>query len=264
MGEMSRLAVLSSKFDHYKDALRTLCALYIARGYPRNLVVSWMRGSITDRWTKRFNDRSNADNTHDANVLVLKTEYNLTWNYFNATELGNVIFNYWREWLARADTGNFNAEYPPPPPAEDFVPSLDDVRKTNIFSYRVITSRKRTQNLLDLANLWKKTVLEQLDERVLDDYFVALPDEGTSTGPRTAATASNAIPLGDRRRLTDFVRTSLATATVDEHLLVRNETRGAVDEDSGVELQPARYRDRSPAAPSGWNNASMSGSMRRM
>jgi hypothetical protein len=34
-----------------------------------------------------------------ADVLVLKTQYNITWNYFNSHELGDIIFNYWREWL---------------------------------------------------------------------------------------------------------------------------------------------------------------------
>ena len=34
LGEMSRMAVLSSKEEHYNEALRGLVSLYIHRGYP--------------------------------------------------------------------------------------------------------------------------------------------------------------------------------------------------------------------------------------
>ncbi|KIJ57948.1 hypothetical protein HYDPIDRAFT_34649 [Hydnomerulius pinastri MD-312] len=34
-----------------------------------------------------------------------------------------------------------------------------DLRKTDIFNRRLITSRKRTRNLFDIASTWKRTVL---------------------------------------------------------------------------------------------------------
>jgi hypothetical protein len=46
---------------------------------------------------------------------------------------------------------------------------LYDLRDTNIFNSRVIVSRKRTRNMLDLTNLWKKTVLESIERDVLQD-----------------------------------------------------------------------------------------------
>ncbi|KIK76103.1 hypothetical protein PAXRUDRAFT_18445 [Paxillus rubicundulus Ve08.2h10] len=42
-----------------------------------------------------------------------------------------------------------------------------DICKTNIFNRKWIVSRKRTRNLFDLTNLWKKIALEKLDEQVV-------------------------------------------------------------------------------------------------
>jgi hypothetical protein len=64
------------------------------RGYPSDLVYKWAQENISVRWSQRFsNRRENTD------VLVLKSVYKTAWNYFNAKELGDTIFNYWREWL---------------------------------------------------------------------------------------------------------------------------------------------------------------------
>jgi hypothetical protein len=110
--------------------------------------------------------------------LVLKTQYNLAWNYFNAHQLGDCIFDYWREWLTRADTGDYTNEFPAPDSKDRRVShwatdeeAVDkwDLRKTDIFKSKVILSRKRTRNFLDLTNLWKKTVIENLEELALDD-----------------------------------------------------------------------------------------------
>jgi hypothetical protein len=172
LGEMSRLATLSSTHTHYLEAMRGLVALYIHRGYPVNEVHKWLHSNLSVRWNNRLAERPAQT---DATTLVLKSEYNLAWNYFNAHEFGQTIFNYWREWLERANTGNFNMEYPPPPASEepvliDGIPLIKwDLRETNIFNSRVLVSRKRTRNFLDLTNLWKKTVLETMEDSVLDN-----------------------------------------------------------------------------------------------
>ena len=48
-----------------------------------------------------------------------------------------------------------------------------DLRKTNLFNSRIILSRKCTRNMLDLTNLWKKSVLETQEDLVLDDLMSA-------------------------------------------------------------------------------------------
>jgi hypothetical protein len=167
LGEMSRLATLSSKLEHYSAAMTGLVTLYISRGYPVDEVHKWLYSNYTRRWENRLKDRQVQGDS--ANILVLKSQYNLAWNYFNAHQLGDVIFDYWREWLRRADSGNFDAEYPAPPSKKGPQNPYWDIRETDIFNSRVIVSRKRTRNLLDLTNLWKRSVLQGIEEQALDD-----------------------------------------------------------------------------------------------
>jgi hypothetical protein len=109
---------------------------------------------------------------------VLKTQYNTAWNYFNSSQLGDTIFNYWREWLDRADRGDYTPEFPAPSEDDtrvsdwqqsDYRGGRYDLRDTDIFNRRVILSRKRTRNILDLTNTWKKCVFQNLEEEALAD-----------------------------------------------------------------------------------------------
>lgn len=173
IGEMSRLATLSSKLDHYEDALRSLRALYITRGYPSEVVASWTRTHITERWQKRLNVEAKTR----PEFLVLKTSYNTAWNYFNAKELTDTVFGYWQKWLEIADAGTgWSIDFPHPANIKGLEDELEthvdltvdrcvrdgllipDIRKINILNKRIITSRKRTRNLFDLTSLWKRIV----------------------------------------------------------------------------------------------------------
>lgn len=193
IGEMSRLATLSSTLVTYLEALKGLVTLYVVRGYPEQLVKSWCDHNIKVRWESRLREAAKAP---EDDVLVLKTEFNMAWNYFNANELGNTLFKYWRDWLERADRGEFSMEYPAPSEEDHDLPDVDlrlrsaarvgsapvdypDLRKLNIWNRRLITSRKRTQNLYDLTNLWKKVVLQNLDELLANP-----PDMATYETPR--------------------------------------------------------------------------------
>ncbi|OSX57532.1 hypothetical protein POSPLADRAFT_1061231 [Postia placenta MAD-698-R-SB12] len=86
-------------------------------------------------------------------------------------------------------------EYPAPEEEDHDLPDVDprlrsvahvglapvdypDLRKLNIWNRRLITSRKRTQNLYDLTNLWKKVVLQNLDELIANP-----PDMATYENP---------------------------------------------------------------------------------
>jgi hypothetical protein len=190
IGEMSRLATLCSKFEHYTEAMKGLIALYVKRGYPRELCNAWLKDNIKERWNKRLN----LHHRESVDVLVLKSEFNTAWNYFNAHELGETIFEYMRTWLDRADRGEFNMDYPRIPPdythKVEAAPTLltefpgrpgddsywePDIRKTDILSRRMIVSRKRTRNLYDLTNLWKKIVLEKLEEHAIADVIDPAP-----------------------------------------------------------------------------------------
>jgi len=166
LGELSRLATLCSQWEYYTDAVSALNGLYIARGYPSDLVYSWSKKNISERWSKRFSARGEA-----AEVLVLKSEYNTAWNYFNSNELCKIIFTYWREWLDRHDRGipptvvypNDDTNYSDT--STDLLTNgVPDIRKLTVMNKRIIVSRKRTKNLLDLVGLWKNTVLAHMEE----------------------------------------------------------------------------------------------------
>ena len=93
-GEMSRLAVLSSKPEHYLEALADLQALYIARGYPTNLVRKWTRDNSSKRWLNRH-----TKSEPSGDVFVLKSKYNPAWTAFNIHELQQTVVSSWRSSL---------------------------------------------------------------------------------------------------------------------------------------------------------------------
>jgi hypothetical protein len=240
LGEMSRLAVLSSTKQHYIDALKGLVSLYIHRGYPADEVHKWLYSNIQVRWEKRLLDKHPETN---AETLVLKTEYNLAWNYFNAHELGQVIFDYWRVWLSKHDSGDYSIDYPAPPKTKEDPHGLVwDLRETNIFNSRVIVSRKRTRNFLDLTNLWKKTVLEALERDVLADQVRNVLDT-VSHRPRTFDYDVNTQVVGPRP-------TKRSREAYDTH-----ETTDNTDEPETVQIH---HRSPSPRTPETWASGSTS------
>lgn len=187
ISEMSRLAVLSSKWTHYTEALVALVALYVTRGYPRPLVVKWMKDNITKRWTSRLEKPKE----HEP-VLVLKSYYNSIWDSFNARELQDTIFGYWREWIERAKRGEYSSEYPmmdkevtlelfgttdPRKWAtvvdEDSTRDIPDITKTDILDRRLLVSKRRNKQLKDVASLWKNIVLSRVDEDTMDNPLVS-------------------------------------------------------------------------------------------
>jgi hypothetical protein len=183
IGEMSRLATLSSTHSTYCNAIKGLAALYIARGYPSDHVYSWTKNNIQERWNKRLNDNKGQRDQ----VLVLKSEFNTAWDYFNASELGKTILEYWRDWIQHAEENKYSIRFPQYTPdradLEDALPELcaevtlsdgstqpiPDIRKLDFLNRRMIVSRKRTRNLFDLTNLWKNIVLTNMEQQVLKD-----------------------------------------------------------------------------------------------
>ncbi|GLB46000.1 hypothetical protein LshimejAT787_5200010 [Lyophyllum shimeji] len=185
-GEMSRMATLSSTLPVYKEAVKDLIGLYCNRGYPERLLKSWAKSQIDERWSNRL--RVKEDKLEG--VLVLKTEFNQVWEYFNVKELGMTITSVWRKWLTKAEYASrarawheakHSTSLDPlslagiPAAAtmpivvkrgdgSEFVQAIPDVRKLDILERRWITSRKRTLNLHDLTNSWKKIVMEHVAE----------------------------------------------------------------------------------------------------
>lgn len=96
---MSRLATLSSKLEHYREAISDLQALYMVRGYPEALVKTWSKEYFRVSWEKRLM----VTEERPRNLLVLKTEFNPIWSAFNVHELGKTITDSWQSSLAVLD-----------------------------------------------------------------------------------------------------------------------------------------------------------------
>ena len=215
-GEMSRLATLSSTYSVYLESVHDLVCLYVKRGYPQDLISNWVRRYLTERWEKRLSEK-NAE--EDGNVLVLKSEFNTAWNWFNAKELGDIILGYWKDWHAVADAGHDMKpstlqKWPRPalsnigslgdtlhqfktlvkvwPSGEEYIP---DVRLIGLTDKRLIVSRKRTRNMFDFTSLWKKEVFSKLDEAVLEERDLDAPAPPVPEQPTTAS-SSHHPPLG--------------------------------------------------------------------
>ena len=179
IGELTRMAVLSSNYDNYSNAVTDLVGLYIKRGYPTDLIKNWTRNYAQARWNKRL--VAPVDRTPEG-VLVLKSDFNHVWEHFSATELGKIFTGYCNEWFAVQEVATRENRLIPAqnrfPEFPGFLGGLDDVspglktrvnakegpvempdiRKTDILSRRWIVSRKRTKNLFDLTAVWKQTL----------------------------------------------------------------------------------------------------------
>jgi hypothetical protein len=198
IGEMSRLATLCSVHSHYADAIKSLSSLYLARGYPLNLVRQWTKDNFTARWQNRLTTIQRKE--HD-DLLVLKSTFNTAWNYFSAKELGDTVLGYWRGWLAAAESNTLGVRYPNNLDLQALgdtmsdlclaieTPSgpwlMPDIRKIGFANKKLMVSRTRTRNLFDLTSLWKKTVLRTLE------VDASGPDENMDLSDGDSSVSSN-------------------------------------------------------------------------
>lgn len=102
---MSWLAMLCSIHLHYTDMIKGLSALYIAHGYPSNLIVNWTQNNIAAHWQNHLSD----NRCEHKDLLVLKSEFNTAWNYFSTRELGDTVLGYRHSWLAAVESNRYSA-----------------------------------------------------------------------------------------------------------------------------------------------------------
>lgn len=175
IGELTRMATLSSTYQNYRDAVEDLIGIYSRRGYPHALIMQWTKKHAQERWLKRL--ATPIDRAPEG-VLVLKSVHNNVWEHFSATELGNTITGYWSGWLNAQEVAKAAGKLPPYPEfpqlggligdLADTKPELTtlidtvngpvkmpDVRKLDILQRRWLVSKKRTRNLFDLTSIWK-------------------------------------------------------------------------------------------------------------
>jgi hypothetical protein len=105
IGEMSRLATLSSTSGNYLEALDHLSKIYIARGYPPDLIKSWLKDNTQKRWRNRLGKSESL-----SDVFVLKSHFNPVWSSFNIHELGQIVTTRWLGFLESQDDLNRQLE----------------------------------------------------------------------------------------------------------------------------------------------------------
>jgi hypothetical protein len=190
VGEMSRLAVLCSTPNAYIEAINELRSLYIARGYPVDLVNSWLKDNTAKRWENRLGDPRKA-----RDAFVLKSRFNRAWDGFNVHELGQTVVNSWLTWLSENDlrmsrllaSGGgmkegrvlegleprplvpqgievFSETLVPVGKHHEFKPFLD-VRKAELVNRDWIVSRRRNRNLFDFVSMLRKFVIVHEEDR---------------------------------------------------------------------------------------------------
>lgn len=122
VGEMSRMAVLSSSLQHYSDALVDLRSLYQSRGYPPDLLRKW----IKENYSKRWNNRLTKAEPSPSKVFVLKSHFNPAWSAFNIHELGKTVSDSWLSSLLEYDRAEQRRELleREPVPGLDLAPQV--------------------------------------------------------------------------------------------------------------------------------------------
>ncbi|KZT68647.1 hypothetical protein DAEQUDRAFT_766058 [Daedalea quercina L-15889] len=134
--------------------------------------------------------------------------------------------------------------YAPCPTQSDPSRRLPDVRSISVFRARWLVSRKRTTNLMDLAGLWKRTVLGELERRVVEENDPAAPVqrvledffEPSAPAPSQTPEAPPQEDLQASNIMSGYI-SNLGQARVP-------------DADSDEEMWPQRRR--SPPPPPGW------------
>ena len=207
IGELSRLAVLSSRFDHYRTAASDLAALYIGRGYPEILVRKWLKEHMFPRWENRFADKTAASHEEHLTTIALKTHFNDAWDDFSINELVRhfsmplaLVQDTWQQgWFGSIERPieAWQLKLPffegaVPFPKEDF-PTLDravssrdcwmetpdgvvfgkvtffDLQKLLCDDAKWVVSRRRTTRFGDLALSWRRSVMKHYLDQVFHD-----------------------------------------------------------------------------------------------
>jgi hypothetical protein len=193
--------------------------LYLARGYPEGLVIDWSRKNIDRRWQNRYGVPDTEivpEQEKDSSFVVIKYEYNPILDYLSAHDIGNTIVGYWRKYLhaygrdiildgkvPTRDDRDWGKRLAPQwvaskgqrlssdgrpqelPEGAEYAPRfpIPNVLTLNSLNHaRWLISRKRSRNLFDLTNLWKKSVLSGMvdassDEPAYTDFETPAEDD---------------------------------------------------------------------------------------
>jgi hypothetical protein len=128
MGELSRLASISSSRRIFVDAISRLMTLYAQRGYPVYLINQWTKAKADEKWVSRYDSKY-----VDMSPLIIKSVLNPVWEGINMTTVFNSMKRVW-----------------------------GDLHTPEVLGDRLILSRRKPYWLgLDtLTRLWNETVMD--------------------------------------------------------------------------------------------------------
>jgi hypothetical protein len=137
VGELSRLATLSSCIAYYQSAVDDLKRIYLGRDYPLSVINSWVKKHATTRWETKFEEKNVT--TLDA-PWILETELNDVWESVNMRE---VYDNVQVGWHGYGDFG---------PHSGNIWHTYGDNIPESLDRPEIILSRKRGTNMGDFLN----------------------------------------------------------------------------------------------------------------
>jgi hypothetical protein len=79
-GEVSRMARLCSNSNSYFTEIGYVRDIYLRRGYPSQLLHTWIKAEAKNRWNSRYED---TPNTLGGSPLWLKSKYNAVWKHID-------------------------------------------------------------------------------------------------------------------------------------------------------------------------------------
>lgn len=130
LGELGRLARISSSREIYHTAVVELRDIYVSRGYTARLVQNIIDGNCSRLWHGRRVKISKDESP--AAIVALKTEMNPVWDDVNLEDIREAIHGVWR---------------------------TNDSTPDSLFDMEFILSKSRSQNLGDILNIHNKEVL---------------------------------------------------------------------------------------------------------
>jgi len=139
LGEMTRMAVLSSSYETYVSAVTEVRSIYHSRGYPIGVLDKWTY-DMNSRWENRFSEKDLSPG-----AFVVKSEYNPTWDSINIHSIGEDIRKLWDSHI--------------PSIAPESSRDVRDKNWSSWMSKEFLVSKKRTSSLGDLLNSLRKTLL---------------------------------------------------------------------------------------------------------
>ncbi|GAP83315.2 putative reverse [Rosellinia necatrix] len=187
IGELQRLATLSSTIGTYFLAVEDLKRIYLARDYPYRVIMNWISEFAIKRWIHRFDGSKKEKEKEGLDQefpFILKSYMNDAWNDINL----DLVFNaMWDTWNLMGD---------------DIPPELTK-------SKGMIVSRKRTRNMEDLLRASNATLIRHLDNRADADLSSDLPPLASVFHEDTPVYIHPRSPRKTRkRRILEFPRNS--------------------------------------------------------